>query len=183
MNKMLAKYLWPEEPGLGKLWMILDAARDPEIFSLMGRSYQEKCCLYAGELAPEVARAAPYLAEVEMTDWFTKDLFGKGWGASWGILFRAQADLATLRKHFRRFLMAASPEGKKMLFRYYDPRVWRTYLPTCAPDELQYVFGPVKVFICEGEALDEILEFRFDGARLDRRVVKLAGFTAAARVQ
>jgi hypothetical protein len=30
-----------------------------------------------------------------------------------------------------------------LLFRYYDPRVLRVYLPSCRPSELETVFGPV----------------------------------------
>jgi len=47
-----------------------------------------------------------------------------------------------------------------LIFRYYDPRVLRAYLPTCSPAELNTFFGPVTAFITEGENPGEILEFR-----------------------
>jgi hypothetical protein len=48
-----------------------------------------------------------------------------------------------LRHHLRTLLVVKSWSGERMLFRYYDPRVLRAYLPTCTSDELRTVFGPV----------------------------------------
>jgi hypothetical protein len=47
-----------------------------------------------------------------------------------------------------------------MLFRYYDPRVMRTYLPTCNSDELAAIFGPVDSFLVEDESGESILRFQ-----------------------
>jgi hypothetical protein len=46
----------------------------------------------------------------------------------------------------QRFLMVALPDGRKAYFRYYDPRILRTYLPNCHPAELRAFFGPVQSF-------------------------------------
>jgi len=52
--------------------------------------------------------------------------------------------------HLRRFLTVRTEKGKKLLFRFYDPRVLRLYLPTCTSTELNTFFGPVERFVCEG---------------------------------
>ena len=36
-----------------------------------------------------------------------------------------------------------------MLFRFYDPRVLVPFLMTCAIEELNMIFGPVKYFFAE----------------------------------
>ena len=56
-------------------------------------------------------------------------------------------------------------EGRLLLFRYYDPRVFRAYLPTCNTEEADAVFGPVQTYIMEDENSDTLLRIlRADGA-------------------
>ncbi len=43
-----------------------------------------------------------------------------------------------------------------MLFRYSDPRILRVYLPTCLPDELEQMFGPVTAYVMESEDADTL---------------------------
>jgi hypothetical protein len=47
-----------------------------------------------------------------------------------------------------------------MLFRYYDPRVLRAFLPTCTLEEANTFFGPVDAFVAEGHAGESLLRFR-----------------------
>ena len=63
--------------------------------------------------------------------------------------------------------------GRRLIFRYYDPRVLRVYLPTCWPAELETVFGPVDCFLTEGESAAEVIEFRRSGGALDAKIVRL----------
>jgi hypothetical protein len=36
-----------------------------------------------------------------------------------------------------------------MIFRWYDPRVLRVYLPTCTENELDMLFGPLSSYFVE----------------------------------
>jgi hypothetical protein len=56
-------------------------------------------------------------------------------------------------------LTVSGAEGRKLYFRFYDPRVLRVYLPTCTTDERSTFFGPVTCFLMEGEEPDELLLF------------------------
>ena len=67
------------------------------------------------------------------------------------------------------FLRVRDEQGRFMLFRYYDPRVLRQYLPTCRYDELKTVFGPIRQFIVEGEQPSQLLEFSLSGLQLNQR--------------
>jgi len=69
-----------------------------------------------------------------------------------------------MRRHLRRFLIVRAPDGKRLYFRYYDPRVLSVYLPTCNAAELQYIFGPVRQFVCEGP--DPTVLLRFDAGQV-----------------
>jgi hypothetical protein len=80
-----------------------------------------------------------------------------------------------MRKHFRRFLTVHDSDGKPLLFRYYDPRVLRVYLPTCTAEELQTIFGPVLCFLQEGENPAELLRFQVTRGALGSQSKQLAG--------
>jgi hypothetical protein len=129
---------------------------------LLDRLYEdepEHCCLYSGELPPDLAQTAPYLIKLQAESKFTGWLLREGWGRHWGIFAVSPASIEQLRRHFREFLMVRDPAGKAVYFRYYDPRVLRVYLPSCNEQELETVFGPVLLYVAEGAAPTETLTF------------------------
>jgi hypothetical protein len=66
-----------------------------------------------------------------------------------------------------------------MLFRYYDPRVLRSYLPTCTPEELAQVFGPIHSFVMES-AEGACIEFSRAAGQLRKRELVPAAAQAVA---
>lgn len=146
------------------LFALVDAARDPQLYDALVQPDVEASCLYTEELPEELARAAPYVVDLDRSPDFT-DRFHQAWGKSWGVLARAPVDLETLRRHFKSLNVVRGPDGQKLLFRYYDPRVLRVYLPTCTPDELRRVLGPVREIVTEGADCTAI-RFTFDGRTL-----------------
>jgi hypothetical protein len=58
-------------------------------------------------------------------------------------------------------LIVRDPSGNRLVFRYYDPRVLRVYLPTCYIGELGTVFGPINRFWTESDDREDMLEFGF----------------------
>ncbi len=148
-----------------KVYAILDGASIPQLPEVLARLEVEAECLYRGELAPDLAEAAPYLAHVLFDHPFTDWLLQEGWGRHWGIFAISHADLRTLRMHLRTFLKVYGPDLKPLYFRYYDPRVLRSYLPTCNAQELQTIFGPVLRYLLEDSAAQRLLKFSIvDGA-------------------
>jgi hypothetical protein len=81
--------------------------------------------------------------------------------------------METLRRHLKGLLMVKDYKGRRLLFRYYDPRVLRVYLPTCWPAELEAVFGPVKAYLLEGAEEGTVVQYRVDDGRLLEKVVRL----------
>ncbi|HZT33316.1 MAG TPA: DUF4123 domain-containing protein [Bryobacteraceae bacterium] len=169
----LEKLLWPAGARRG-LWMIVDGARDRQIFGMLLNSYLEYSCLYSGTIPVALEPAAPYLVQLEYEDRYTRQLLERGWGKSWGIVLKCDTSVERLRRHLRTFLVVQDPRGKQLLFRYYDPRVWRVYLPTCNDSELRTVFGPIEAFYVEDEDPAELWEFRREDGRLARRKISLA---------
>jgi hypothetical protein len=132
-------------------------------------------CLFAGRLGTQLSQAAPYLVELSREAEFTRRIVSLGWGESWGIFAASPASIEHLRVHLRRFLQVVDAKGKRMYFRYYDPRVLRVYLPTCTEGELDVLFGPITRYMVEAAAPEQLLHYRRIGARLSLEVVDWAG--------
>src|SRR5512134_754784 len=127
----LIETLWPPGSASGhSVWAILDSARDERIFPALKFSRLEFISLYSGKLPDALQRAAPYLIELAAGYKFTRPLLEMGWGSSWGVFLRIK-DARNLRHHLRGFLRVQDESGRTLVFRYYDPRVLRAYLPTC----------------------------------------------------
>jgi len=142
-------------------FVILDGASVPDLLDkLYGPESPEFECLYSGELKPDLAEVAPYLVRLQPDSEFTQWVIEQGWGNHWGIFALSPADLREMRHHFRRFLTVHDSSGKPLLFRYYDPRVLRAYLPTCNQEELSTLFGAVTCYLLEGEKPEELLRFQ-----------------------
>jgi hypothetical protein len=165
-----------------KLFTILDAARHKDIYTQIRAAENRSNCLYAGSLTQELESAAPWLVDLDRAgDAFTEFLAHEAFGDSWGIFFLSSASLKDLRKHFRQFLLAKREDGTQVYFRYYDPRVTRIYLPTCNPEELKHVYGPVHSFLMEGrQPSDTIVQFAHAGGTMTETVHALAGEPAPA---
>jgi len=170
----IEQLLWPK--GFSRdVWMIVDCARDQKrIFRFLLSCHLDYSCLYAGPLPPELEMAAPYLLQLDYDSEESRRLIELSWGNSWGVFLRSGTSLNKLRRHLREFLIVRDPAGRRMTFRYYDPRVLRAYLPTCVSEELRAVFGPVECFWTEEHSdLDHMLEFRFESGKLVKKQLSL----------
>jgi len=141
------------------VYAILDGASVPQLPQTLARLGAEAECLYRGELEPDMAQVAPYLAVVPFDHPFTDWLLQEGWGKHWGVFAISKADFRDLRMHLRTFLKVYGPDLTPLYFRYYDPRVLCTYLPTCNEQELRTVFGPVLRYLLEDEDPTALLKF------------------------
>jgi hypothetical protein len=141
------------------VYAILDGARDPRIHRRVLDCGLPYACLYAGALPPELVEVAPYLVRLLPNLPATRELVEESWGRSWGIFLQTETSQELLRRHLRRFLKVQDARGKPLVFRYYDPRVLRVYLPTCTADELAFLFGPIQHYFTESEQADALLSF------------------------
>jgi hypothetical protein len=131
------------------VFTILDGASVPDLLANLAAFEPECICLRRGELEPDMAEVAPYLARLERNAPFTDWVLANGWEKHWGIFGVAQADMRMLRNHFRAFLMVDHWRDNTVYFRYYDPRVLKSYLPTCGSEDLAALYGPVLWYLVE----------------------------------
>jgi len=160
--------LWPASGAAGfTAYAVLDGARSEAIYPAVTGSGLLYACLYEGKLPEVMLAVEPYLVRLEPEAPLTESLLTESWGESFGVFVLAKASLEELRRHFRRFLKVEDEDGKSLIFRWYDPRVLRVYLPTCNATELRFLFGPAAMFVLEGSE-GEVVRFYREGDGLDR---------------
>lgn len=148
-HEALQQQLWPRgEAATSSVWAVLDCARDSRIYLALLASRLEFRCLYAGRLPRELEMVAPQLVELHPGHRLTLQLLEEGWAQAWGILLRTR-EPDNLRHHLRKLLTVQDTLGRRLLFRFYDPRVLRSFLPSCSPEQLAQFFGAVDSFWME----------------------------------
>ena len=158
-HKDLARLLFAV-PGINA-YAVLDGASNPALLGHLQADQPEFVCLYRGELAPDVAKCAPYLVCLVQGTPFAQWIIDNCLGKHWGIFALSRTELRELRQHFRKFNMVYDSEGNRsLLFRYYDPRVLRIFLPSCDKKQKAEFYGPVDAFFAEAEG--GVGHLRFD---------------------
>ena len=165
----------PGEPRQDSLYAVLDAARDPRIYPGLRRlaNTDQVLPLYQGAAATELAATAPYLVGLGTTNRVFDWIWQEGWGESWGIFVWSLVTPEVLRAHFRRLTMVQTEDGRRLLFRFYDPRVLLPFLQTCDAGQLSEIFGPVDLFLLETSDSTGIEDFAQFYGVLRQRQLKL----------
>jgi pSer/pThr/pTyr-binding forkhead associated (FHA) protein len=159
------------------LYAILDAARDPLILAHLLNCKEEHQSLYEGAEGDKLAAYAPYLVALPRRSAFLETIVRDGWGKSWGVYLTCDKPFKEVRKHMRHFLIVQLERGKQVYFRFYDPRVLRTFLPTCTPHELTQFFGPIRGFLLEHADPTTVQRLWTDSKQLLQQAIHLIGET------
>ncbi len=160
-SKRLFDLLFYKLDGEGtSLFALLDGSRDPRVLKAIVESGLDRECLLSGDLVPALQAAAPYIVRLRHGSLACEKLIGEMWGKSWGMFVAAQVGLRMVHRHLRTFLRVQTEDRRKLLFRYYDPRVLRVFLPSCDPGQLWQIFGPIQRFDMETPDSNQLLRFR-----------------------
>jgi len=147
------------------VYAILDGARNRKIQPML-KSYGVKhYCLFDYELDYSLTLAAPYMMRLEEDSDFTRDLIQQAWGNSWGIFAIAPTTTSLIRVRFncKDIFFVRSEQGQKMLFRFYDPRVMRVFLPACTKQEsLADAFEHISHYVMEDETACALHRFTLE---------------------
>lgn len=152
---------------------VLDGASVPDLPIKLYEMRAPNVCLYRGEIPPDIVYVAPYLVQLVPETEFTKWLLAECWGKHWGIFAQSQASLTGMRKHFRSLLTVYDEDGKPFLFRYYDPRAFLTFVPTCNGDELRNFFGRVSYYFVEAHDAKKLHRFQLTNNELRKTNLNL----------
>ncbi|MCC7373202.1 MAG: DUF4123 domain-containing protein [Verrucomicrobiales bacterium] len=146
---------------------VIDAARSYFRLGMVRLLAATTQCLFAGEKGNRLDDVAPHLFQYDVSGQVAELIVGPGKDNDCGILFDSTVGFEVVRRHFRRFLVVRrARDMKKVLFRFYDPRVLRAFLPACTDAELSEFFGPIAAFHCEGDDPGTVQTYAMEGGML-----------------
>ena len=155
------------------LYSVLDGAAVPDLPVRLYESQLPNYCLFRGELSPDVVHMAPYVVALlpgnNFTDWILEESFGK----NWGIFAHCRHSMNEMRKHFRSIFQVHDEDGNPLLFRFYDPRVFRSFIPTCEMNETIELFGKIDTYFAEAEDKPQMLSYRISDDRVVTKEIDL----------
>ena len=141
------------------VYAVLDGASFSNLPAELTHHKAEYVCLYRGELEADIAIVAPYLVSLppgaNITPWVLKQI-GRN---NPGIFIHTRVPVYELRKHLRTFLMIKDVNDQQVYFRYYDPRVLRSYIPSCNAEEKKTLFGPISHYFVENKEGNQLVRY------------------------
>lgn len=164
----------------GRAFALLDAARGPGARSLLLQFEDLSYSLYDGRAGERLAEVAPYLVKLRPDSQLLRTWLSEHWGQAFGYVLETDVPFKALRRHLRKFLKVSDSRRRRMYFRFYDPRVLRTFLPTCAPPEIVELFGPITRIVLESHERATALAFSASRAGLTTQILPLDAATSAA---
>ena len=147
------------------VYAVLDGAMIEGLPERLVKIAPDAACLFEGALDPMLSAAAPYVVKLDPDSAATQLALREGWNGHWGIVLVTDAglDLRTVRAHLRRVLRVRAPDGSSMLFRFYDPRAFRTVIPALDAPARKEFFGPIHGVYAESRSPESVLFFARDG--------------------
>lgn len=140
-----------------RLYVTLDVARGPSLFTSLRDEIDEYHSLFDGAQARNLWMVAPYLVRCHDDGTLAK-LVDRAWGNHCLLFILSASPFRALRMHLKEHLRVRDPDGKLLFFRYYDPRVLRGFLPLCTPEQRGQFFDT---------AIDQIWVESADATRLE----------------
>jgi hypothetical protein len=149
-------------PAHARIYAVLDGARDaPALYDWVKQSKLPAEPLMGKSIALPLLRVSPWLVELPRISAHPRRLLEWTWGRSCGVFLAAPLDtpMRAVALSLKRILRAALEDGGRVLFRYYDPRVLREFLPTCSGSQWEQIRGPIEAFFAESADAAELLRF------------------------
>lgn len=131
------------------------------------RFNQKFMCLYKGEAEEKLGIVAPWLFSYPKSSIFSDWYLARSGQQHWGIIVETQKDFKAVYLHLKKFLMVKTEGGKKLYFRFYDPRVLPTFLETSDEAQLKAFFGPIDKYILESQS-GRMIEYQL----IDNQLIK-----------
>jgi len=148
-------------------YILLDAAKMHARIEDAKHFNKRHLCLYKGKAEERLHTVAPWLFTYPRPSVFADWYLANSGQQHWGIILETPKDFKTVYLHLKKFLIVKTEEGKKLYFRFYDPRVLPSFLETSDEAQLRAFFGPIDKYILES-AKGEILEYTFIDGQLNK---------------
>ncbi|MDB5902552.1 MAG: hypothetical protein JWM26_1430 [Betaproteobacteria bacterium] len=142
------------------VYAVLDAARSGAVRPLLQRSGERYASLFSGRLAEDLADQAPYLVQFSDTSDLLDALAEPVCEQAWGYFLVSAASFDALRTHLRKFLIVKREDGRELFFRFYDPRVIRSFLRLSTPGQAGDLLQNISGLVCPSGDASVVLVFR-----------------------
>ena len=148
----LHQYLEHRRKPSDQLYAVVDAAQDYQLAVGARDILGEPLRPLFIKTPHFMTRKGPYLVHLKCTNRYPEymQLWADRLGRNNGIFFFSSSWPKNVRDHLRTMFKVYDDQGAMFYFRFYDPRVLRTYLPTCTIKEGREFFGPIRSMFCEG---------------------------------
>lgn len=146
-------------------YAIIDGSQDARLEGLV-QTCAEHLCLFKGVKHPMLSQTAPWLARIDEREPLLATWQQHGKGLNWGLMVQSALPIEQLQGLFRKFLQAKLPDGMLVLFRFYDPRVFNTYIRAATPEERAPWFNGVLQYAVEGAGGATLHQYRLDQGKL-----------------
>jgi hypothetical protein len=135
-----------------RLFAVYDGARDaPRLFERLEQSGLPMACLIGGPLTSPLREAAPWCVQIDPSSLAARTIFRDYWGRAASIFVGASPEIGVVAvsRQLKQLLRVQLPSGSRAMFRFYDPRVLRVFLPTCDQEQWRVVMGSHESLWCE----------------------------------
>ncbi|MBL3609576.1 DUF4123 domain-containing protein [Rhodovulum sulfidophilum] len=126
----LEQAIWPDGETTGrKLFALLDAPKFADLPLLLAGEGLPHRCLFRGDASQVWGGVAPWLVELTRGSGLLRNLMTRSdrpqhlWDARPGIFICGDLDLEALWRHLRRFTQMPGPDGGRIFFRFWDPKI------------------------------------------------------------
>lgn len=124
------------------LYAIIDCSRRGGIFQWLKSSKLTKESLFSGNTQIMMEEIAPYLIQYKQEDFHLwSELLDQYWATSSLFFISSYRNSDQLRLQLKKCFIAETPTGKEALFRFFDPRAWRSFLPMATSQQVDYIYG------------------------------------------
>lgn len=126
------------------LYCIVDACQDRNFAFLANSRYgQPFRSLFKGCAAEGMEDYAPYFIPIDLDTDFLEQFCAR-LNKNIGILFTSSAKPIAIFRHLREIFIVQDESGQEHFFRFYDPRVLKSYIESSDQTEIKDLSGPVK---------------------------------------
>lgn len=116
-----------------RTYAILDGAKLMGLEERLAASGLEHVCLYSAAEGEALSEVAPWLVALEQDNALTAELFTRSdapwhlWEKAVGIFLRTTGTTDQVRAHLRKFIQVEVDQGRRVFFRFWEPRVLAHY--------------------------------------------------------
>lgn len=142
------------DAGVSRSYLVLDGVALESVILAARRMNPDSHTLYEHLVESEFVELSPHLFTYHSQSRFAQLWLAAGRTHGYGFRVISKASPAQLVAHLQRFLLADITDANgttQLYFRFFDPRVLNTLLPTLHPEQLRDFFGPIDAFVVESD--------------------------------